>query len=126
VPRVRSLYLEPYNNLERFDQVVQGFPMLVVSGQVAPGFEPDVSKVSARRTVLAMDRQGRVLFIVTPFSSVRLADLASWLGVSGLDIDSALNMDGGNSTCLYLATGGPSAFTLSLAPVPVVLAVYPR
>jgi hypothetical protein len=126
MPRVRSLYLEPYNNLERFDQVVQGFPMLVVSGQVAPGFEPDVSKVSARRTVLAMDRQGHVLFIVTPFSSVRLADLASWLGVSGLDIDSALNMDGGNSTCLYMATGGPSTFTLSLAPVPVVLAVYPR
>jgi uncharacterized protein YigE (DUF2233 family) len=125
-PRVRSLYLEPYNNAERFDQAVQGFPMLVVAGQVAPGFEPDVSQVSARRTVLAMDRSGRILFIVTPFTNVKLADLAGWLGVSGLDIDAALNVDGGNSTCLYMATGGPSAFTLSLAPVPVVLAVYPR
>jgi hypothetical protein len=35
-------------------------------------------------------------------------------------------MDGGNSTSLYLATGGPSQFTLNLQPVPVVLAVYPR
>jgi len=124
--KVRSLYLEPYNNTERFDQVVQGFPMLMVGGQVAPAFDPDLSSVTARRTVIAQDTQGRILFLVTPFSSVTLPDLAQWLGVSGLNIDSAVNMDGGGSTCMYLATGGPSQFTQGLSPVPVVLAVYPR
>jgi uncharacterized protein YigE (DUF2233 family) len=125
-PRVRFLFAEPYNNTERFDQAVQGFPVLMAQGQVAPAFDPDVAKVSARRSVIAQDAQGRILFIATPFSSVTLPDLAKWLGASGLQIDTALNLDGGNSTCLYLATGGPSEFTLNLAPVPVVIAVYPR
>ncbi len=125
-PKVRSLFLEPYNNTERFDQAAQGFPVLMAGGQVAPGFNPDVATVSARRTVFAQDRNGRILFIVTPFAAVTLPDLARWLGVSGLNIDTAVNMDGGRSTCLYLKTGGPSEFTLNLAPVPVVVGVYAR
>jgi uncharacterized protein YigE (DUF2233 family) len=126
VARVRSLFMEPYINTERFDQVVEGFPMLMLAGQVAPAFDPDLSSVSARRTVIAQDTQGRILFLLTPFSSVTLPDLAQWLGVSGLGIDSALNMDGGGSTMMYLATGGPSGFSPGLSPVPVVLAVYPH
>lgn len=125
-PKVRSLFLEPYTNTEFFEQVVQGFPIMMVGGQVAPGFDPDLTRVSARRTVIAQDRRGRLLIINTPFSNVTLVDLANWLGRSGLEIDTALNLDGGNSTCMYLATGGPSEYTLNLQPVPVVLAVYPR
>ncbi len=126
VVKVRSLYLEPYNNAERFEQAAQGFPVLMVRGQVATAFNPDVAAVSARRTVIAQDTKGRILFIVTPFASATLADMAHWLGISGLDINTAVNMDGGKSTSLYLATGGPSEFTLNLGPVPVVIAVYAR
>ncbi len=125
-PKLRSLYLEPYNNTEYFEQVAQGFPVLVAYGQAAPAFDAELSQVSARRTVIAQDKQGRILVMVTPFSSVKLSDLAAWLAVSGLDIDMALNLDGGSSTCMYLATGGPSQFTQGFSPVPVVLAVYPR
>jgi Phosphodiester glycosidase len=124
--KVRSLFLEPYNNTERFDQAAQGFPVLMVRGQVAPSFNPDVATLSARRTVIAQDKKGRILFIVTPFATTTLSDLAKWLGNSGLDIDTAVNMDGGSSTCLYLATGGPSAYTVNIQPVPVVVAVYSR
>jgi len=124
--KLRSLYLEPYNNTEYFEQAVQAFPVLVAYGQAAPAFDEDLSRVSARRTVIAQDKQGRLLVLVTPFSSVKLTDLAAWLAVSGLNIDMALNMDGGSSTSMYLATGGPSQYTQGFSPVPVVLAVYPR
>ncbi|MCC7450855.1 MAG: phosphodiester glycosidase family protein [Anaerolineae bacterium] len=124
--KLRSLYLEPYSNTEYFEQAAQGFPVLVAYGQAAPAFDEDVSRVSARRTVFAQDKQGRILVMVTPFSSVKLTDLAAWLAISGLNIDMALNMDGGSSTSMYLATGGPSQYTQGFSPVPVVLAVYPR
>jgi len=124
--RVRSLYLEPFNNTEHFDQALQGFPLLVAGGQVAPAFNPDLNNVADRRTVIAQDAHGRILIIVTPLTGVSFTDMARWLGVSGLEVDSALNLDGGSATCMYLQTGGPAQITPGLAPVPVVLAVYPR
>ena len=125
-PRVRSLYLEPFNNTEHFDQTLQGFPLLVAGGQVAPAFNPDLNNTPDRRTVIAQDTHGRVLIIVTPLTGVSFTDMARWLDVSGLEVDMALNLDGGSATCMYLQTGGPSQITPGLAPVPVVLAVYPR
>jgi uncharacterized protein YigE (DUF2233 family) len=125
-PKVRFLYLEPFNNGERFDQALQGFPVMVAGGQVAPAFNPDLSKGADRRTVIAQDAHGRILIIVTPLTGVSFTDMARWLGNSGLEVDTALNLDGGTSTCMYLQTGGPSQFSPGLAPVPVVLAVYPR
>jgi hypothetical protein len=125
-PHVRSLFLEPYNNTERFDQVVEGFPMLVVQGQSAPAFNSDISTAAARRTIVAQDLQGRILIMVTAPGTATLKDMANWLRVSGLQLDTAVNMDGGNSTLMYLATGGPSSLTQGLVPVPVVIAVYSR
>ena len=123
--RVRSLWIEKFQNTERFDQAVQGFPMLVARGQIPTAFNSDLSILPDQRTVIAQDMNGHILFIITPFSVVTYMDLAKWLGVSGLQIDMALNMDGGTSTELYIATGGPSQFT-GFKPIPIVLAVYPR
>ncbi|MCE7945935.1 MAG: hypothetical protein DYG88_00735 [Chloroflexi bacterium CFX4] len=125
VPRVRSLWLEPFRQGERFEQAAQAFPMLMSHGYVAP-INPDVAQVRAARTVFAQDKQGRILIIVTVYAGVTLGELANWLGNSGLNIDFALNMDGGSSTSLYIATGGPNQFIPSLKAVPVVLALYPR
>lgn len=124
-PRVRSMFLEPFNPTERFDQAVHAFPILMAGGFVAP-INPDLAAVSDRRTVIAQDKFGRILFIITPFSQTTLGDLASWLGRSGLEISYALNMDGGNSTNMYLATGGPFQFTAGIKPIPVVVAMIPR
>ncbi len=125
LPRVRSLWLEPLNGGERFDQAAQGFPILTVQGQPAP-INPDLDQGSSRRTVVATDKLGRVLFIVTPTTGCTLADMANWLAASGLDIDTALNLDGGRSSALYLATGGAGQFAPGFGPTPIVLAVYPR
>ncbi|MEP7287580.1 MAG: phosphodiester glycosidase family protein [Chloroflexota bacterium] len=124
--KVRSLYLEPYNNTERFDQVIEGFPMLMVQGQVAPAFDRTLINTPDRRTVIAQDVHGRILIIVTSPGVASFSDMAKWLGVSGLEVDTALCLDGGSSTSMYLATGGPSAVTPGFKPVPVVLAVYSR
>jgi uncharacterized protein YigE (DUF2233 family) len=124
IPKVRSFYLEPYVNTELFQQVIQGLPMLIVSGRVAPAFNPDISAAPDFRTVMAQDIYGRILIIVTRYTPVTLLDMARFLGVSGLEINTALNMDGGSSTQMYLATGGDAQFTVGLKPVPVVLAVF--
>jgi exopolysaccharide biosynthesis protein len=126
VSRVRYLYQEPYQNWERFEQAVQGFPTLMAFQQVAPSFDRALSQTADRRTVIAQDVRGRILFIVTQYSNVTFTDLANWLGRSGLEIHTAVCMDGGNSSSLYLATGGPSQFTAGLSGIPAVLAVYPR
>jgi exopolysaccharide biosynthesis protein len=126
VPKVRSLFLEPYGPGEHFEQVLQGYPMLMVMGQPAPAFDRTLNNVLASRTVIAQDVHGRILLMVTSPGLASFTDMARWLAVSGLEIDAALNLDGGQSTAMYLATGGPSSITPGIRPVPVVLAVYPR
>jgi uncharacterized protein YigE (DUF2233 family) len=125
-PKVRSFFLEPYRNTEYFEQVAQGVPMLMVAGQVAPAFNPDINNAPSFRSVVAQDKSGRILFITTQYTPVSLTDMARFLGVSGLDINTAMNLDGGSSTQMYVKTGGPSQFTTALNPVPVVIAAYPK
>lgn len=125
-PKVRSLWLEPLVGGEAITQAVQTYPILVAMGQVAP-INPDVAGVIAARTVVAQDRSGNVIFLVTGGAGTNLADLGNWLGLSsGMDILYALNMDGGNSTNLYLSTGGTIDYIPGLRGIPAVLAVYPK
>lgn len=120
-PRVRQLWNEPMNAGERFEQVVQGFPILAAQGQAAP-VGPDLDLGPARRTVIASDRLGKVLIIITPSGGCTLSDMANWLVSAGLNIDTALNLDGGRSTAMYLA----GQFAPGYGPTPIVLAVYSR
>jgi uncharacterized protein YigE (DUF2233 family) len=99
---------------------VQGFPMLVLDGEAV--FTSTNGDRQTRRTVIALDDQGRVLLIVAPLFGPRLADLAAFLADSDdLGIVHALNLDGGGSTLLTLPDG---TVIPSLDPVPAVLAVY--
>jgi uncharacterized protein YigE (DUF2233 family) len=84
-------------------EAVESFPMLLLPGGL---LNPDVSEDTraARRTVVAVDRAGRVLFIVTPGSTFTLYGLAAWLANSQLDLDTALNFDGGSSSGLAVWT----------------------
>jgi uncharacterized protein YigE (DUF2233 family) len=121
-PRVRSLWLEPYNASERLEQAVQGFPILAAQGQAAP-ISPDLDQGSGRRTVVALDRQGRVLFLITPLGGVTLSEMARWLvSGSGLDIDTALNLDGGRSTQMFV---GSQSYP-GLTGLPLMIAVFSR
>lgn len=103
-------------------QAIQGFPLLLDKGQ--PVYVGAVSGERNRRTLIAEDTSGNILIMVSPYLGLSLHDLSAWLPVSGLEIVTAVNLDGGGSTMLAL----PAAdyFMPSFDAVPTILAVYPR
>ena len=120
---VRWLHDHPYDPDEPLKQALQSFPVLVKPGGVM-GFPADADDGRpARRTVVAQDRQGRILLIVAPWGCLSLHELARFLAGSDLALEVALNLDGGNSTGLWLKTGESSVKINSLVPVPSVISV---
>ena len=117
---VRWLRVSPYDPRERLREAVQSFPLLVKPGGVM-GFPADADAgQTTRRTVVAQDRDGRILFLVAPNGHLGLHALAVWLVESDLGVDIALNLDGGPSSGLWV-TDGPQID--SLLPVPAVIVV---
>ncbi|MFN8373542.1 MAG: phosphodiester glycosidase family protein [Anaerolineae bacterium] len=121
-PVLRSNIEEPYQG-ESYEQAVQAFPMLVVNG--AQAYTTVRGDRATRRTVVALDGQGRVLLIATPLVGLRLADLAAYLVETDLDIVTAMNLDGGRSTMMVVQTDAPYVVS-SIERVPAVLAIYAR
>lgn len=121
---LRALRDQPYNADETLDQALQSFPMLVFPGGVPATIDDDGKQ--ARRTAIALDRSGRLLLIVGPTNGFTLRGLAEWLSQSDMDIDRALNLDGGSSTGLYLKDGALDEEIDSFGPLPIVLMVEPR
>ena len=119
-PPILESYQERPWRAGNLRQAVQGFPMLVLDGQ--PAYRRSGSP--ARRSVVALDRSGRVLLLVTPLLGTSLAEMAAWLASSDLEIESALNLDGGGSTMFYVHAAEPLRLP-SLDPVPALLAVWP-
>lgn len=118
---VRWLVARPYDPTEVLVEAVQSFPVLVRPGGVL-GFPPDADDGhTARRTVVAQDRSGRVLFIIARDGFFSLHALARWLLESDLDLEVALNLDGGQSTGLYFWTGEATVQIDSGVPVPAVI-----
>lgn len=121
---VRWLRARPYDPAEPLREALQSFPVLVKPGGVM-GFPSGADAGSpARRTVVAQDRQGRLLFLVAQRGYFSLHGLAVWLTTSDLDLESALNLDGGASSGLWLTGGPPAAQIESGVPVPVVIAIF--
>ncbi len=125
---VRWLRTAPYSSDELLAEAVQSFPMLIrPGGQVGFPAGADDGR-PARRTVVAQDRQGRILFLVAPRGAFTLRALALFLARSDLELDSALNLDGGTSTGLWLRLeeGRDAVEIDSLASLPAVIAVFRR
>lgn len=121
---LRWLVQKPYDPTETLQAALQSFPMLVKPGGVL-GFGPErEDQVSARRTAIAQDRQGRILFIVAPQGYFTLHQLSAYLTDSDLDLDIALNLDGGGSTGLLVAN--PREIIPSRVLLPYVILVYER
>jgi uncharacterized protein YigE (DUF2233 family) len=121
---LRWLVEEPYNASETLEAALQSFPMLVEPGGKL-GFGPErESHVSARRTVIAQDKSGRILFIVTPQGYFTLHQLSLYLTGSDLNLDIAINLDGGGSTGILVAD--PRELIAPTRPIPFVILVYPR
>lgn len=116
---IRSNITEPYQG-EAFSQAIQAFPMLVMNGEAA--YNNSSATAISRRTIIAQDSDGQIILMVTSGFGISLYNLSQYLAVSDLNIERALNLDGGGSTMMYIA---PSDSTvLSFDPVPAVLAIY--
>lgn len=121
---VRWLKERPYNSDESLLEAVQSFPVLVKPGGIV-GFPANADEgAPARRTAVAQDRNGHILFVVAPRGYLSLHELATFLAGSDLEIDTALNLDGGGSTGLWLEIGGIEID--SGTPVPSVISVETR
>ena len=120
VVSVRWLRSWPYDSSESLREAVQSFPVLVKPGGVM-GFPADADDGHpARRTVVAQDRSGRVLLMVAPRGYFSLHALAVWLTESDLDVDIALNLDGGPSSGLWVKNG-PQIDTFSGVPAVIIV-----
>jgi uncharacterized protein YigE (DUF2233 family) len=122
--QLRWLEAQPYDPSESLLAALQSFPMLVrPGGQLGFGAERE-NHVSARRTVIAQDKAGRILFIVAPQGYFTLHGLSAYLTESDLDLDIALNLDGGGSTGIL--TANPREEIPSRVLLPFVILVYEK
>jgi uncharacterized protein YigE (DUF2233 family) len=116
---VRWLVAKPYSPAEPLRQAVQAFPMLVHSGG-KPGVGDDDGQL-ARRTVVGQDRRGRIVFVVSSDLFFTLKSLSAFLATSDLELDTALNLDGGTSSGMLVAGPGGPAGVDSWVKVPAVI-----
>lgn len=121
---LRWLVQKPYNSSESLQAALQSFPILVTpGGGLGFGAERE-NNVSARRTVIGQDKAGRILFIVAPQGYFTLHQLSVYLTESDLNLDIAVNLDGGGSTGILVAN--PYEVISSNRPLPFVILVYAR
>jgi uncharacterized protein YigE (DUF2233 family) len=121
-PEIRWLAERPYTPTDSINYALQSFPMLVKPGGIL-GY-PDEDDSPARRTVIGMDGNGRFLIILTRRSNFTLHQLSTWLTTSNLELDIALNLDGGTSSGLILTN--PREELLPFVLLPAVITIYPR
>jgi hypothetical protein len=121
---VRWLAQKPYDSAEPLRAALQSFPILVEPGGILGYGSERESNASARRTVIALDKQGRILFIIAPQGHFTLHQLSAYLTASNLDLDIALNLDGGGSTGILVAD--PFEIIPPTRPLPFVILVYAR
>ncbi len=121
---LRSLAQQPYNPNEPLQAALQSFPVLVQPGGKL-GFGADREDgARARRTVIGQDKNGRILFIVAPDGYFTLHELSAYLAGSDLNLNIAVNLDGGGSTGILVAN--PYEVIPSKVLLPFVILVYAR
>jgi uncharacterized protein YigE (DUF2233 family) len=121
---IRWLAQKPYNAYEPLKAALQSFPVLVEpGGNLGFGAERE-NHVSARRTVIGQDKKGRILFLVAPQGYFTLHKLSVYLTESDLDLEIAVNLDGGGSTGILVAS--PPEIIPPTRPLPFVILVYAR
>lgn len=117
--RARIIHSRDFRPDPTIDQALQVGPRLLIEGQ-AVHLKPQ----SARRTAIAVDREGRTITLIATHGAVeaqRLADLLARLG-----FHSALMFDGGPSSQLSAAVGQLRVDLPGAYPVPDALVVRAR
>lgn len=119
---LRALSQQPYDpNTDQLQQATQSSPMLIFPGGKRAQFSANAA--SSRRSAVAMDKQGHLLFISSPDTAFSLDEFADLLVSSDLSLNIALNLDGGASTGLYVNAGTQHVAIDSYVPLPIVVIV---
>ena len=121
---LRWLAEQPYVPGEPLLAALQSFPVLVKPGGQLGFPEQYEDNVQARRTVIAQDREGRILILVAPRGTFTLHRLSVYLTESDLNLDIAMNLDGGPSTGILVAN--PREVVGSQISLPFVILAYAR
>ena len=109
-------------------EALQAGPFLVDAGRPVTGLE---NTRAARRSVLATDGAGRwAILTINRATLAEAASLLATLGIlgDGIQIQRALNLDGGSSTGLWVKGEGGAAprYTAEFGAVRNFLGVFPR
>ena len=123
-PELRWLAQQPYDPSETLLAALQSFPILVKPGGQLGFPAENEDNLSARRTAIAQDQEGRMLFMVAPQGNLTLHQLSAYLVASDLGLDIAINLDGGPSSGILLAD--PAEKIPAISPLPVVITVHSR
>ena len=120
VPSLQWLRAEPYQPDPQIEYALQGSPMLVNAGRMVQGISDNGAH--SRRSFVAIDAKGRVLLGVCQYAQWTLTELARFLASDeSLSVVSALNLDGGGSTGLWMSDTSDATLTDSLDRVPMVI-----
>jgi hypothetical protein len=123
-PELRWLEQEPYNPNEGLLAALQSFPILVKPGGVLGLSEEHEDHQKASRTVIGQDTHGRILLMIAPRGYFTLQRLSACLTETDLELDIAINLDGGPSSGILVAN--PPEQISGLALLPVVILVVDR
>src|SRR5262249_26440972 len=118
--QLRSLIQQPYDVSENLAQATQSSPMLMLNGKRT---EFTADEKASPRSIVAIDKKGRLLFIASPGLAFTLNEMADLLAKSDLDLVTALNLDGGSSTGLYVDAGDQKVTIDSYVNLPLVIVV---
>jgi uncharacterized protein YigE (DUF2233 family) len=117
---LHALSQQPYDPAsEQLQQATESSPMLVIDGKRTQ-FNANASSNS--RNVIALDTQGRLLFIVSPERAFTLDEMADLVSSSDLHLQTALNLDGGASTGMYIKTTKNISLA-SISNLPIVIII---
>jgi hypothetical protein len=120
--RARIVHSRDFVPAPNIQAAIQVGPRILIAG-VVPRLKPQM----ARRTAVAIDRDGKTVTLIVADAPVTAAVLGSRLAALGFD--SALLLDGGPSTQIAAAVGGSGAGGLEIPggyPVPDLLAIVRR
>ena len=123
---VRWLNQTPYNPAEQLWGAFQSFPVLVHSGGTAAFPAGSDNGDRSRRSVIGQDKSGNLILLTAGRGGLTLSEFSEWLALSDLDLEIAVNLDGGTSTGMLLNHPDKQIRILPFVPLPTVLLVYER
>jgi uncharacterized protein YigE (DUF2233 family) len=115
---IRRVYQRSETDGTRIIASVEAYPILILPGQVVNPCLTQIYRIDrlhtqcfraqspTERLVVGIDGAGHVLFVLAASKTFTLPGLATWLKNSDLNLDIALNLDGGSSAGMLVQAGG--------------------